>query len=473
MKALLPDGGFRREMGFPSAVTLVVGNMVGTGVFTTSGLIMKELGDPSAMLLAWLVGGLFALSGALCYGELGAMFPKAGGEYVFLRESFGKGVAFLSGWISLIVGFSAPIAAASIAFSAYFLGIFPQAAGSGITVAVSGMDILTFSPATVLASAVVVALSIVHCRSVAVGKKVQAGLTLFKAAFLALFLLAAYFLGKGIPSGSPGPGVAFPSFGGAFPVALVFVSFAYSGWNAATYVGGEIRNPGRNIPASLCAGTIIVMFLYLALNMVFLRALSPGEMSGVIDVGARAAESLFGSGAGRWFGGAIAIGLLSVLSAMIMAGPRVYYAMAKDGVFFDAFGKVDPRHRTPVRSIILQATLSIAMILTASFESLLVYAGFTLSLSAVLTVAGLMRLRLSMPLIEREYKTFGYPLTPVLFILGNIWIIYYTISNRFVASLYGFATIGAGVLIYLTHMLRNREIVINAAVTEEARFYKR
>ncbi len=448
MKNRLNDSELKREIGLFSATILVIANMVGTGIFTTSGFIITELGNPQTMLLCWLLGGIFALSGALCYGELGAMFPKAGGEYVFLRESFGKGVAFLSGWISLIVGFSAPIAAAAIAFATYLFRLLPVSA-AGFTVNLFGTNILTISPVTVSAVCIIIIISTVHYHSISLGTKVQNVLTLFKVSLIIFFITAGFVWGQGSASHFQSSFIVNEVFQDKFAVALIFVSFAYSGWNAAAYLGGEIIRPGRNIPLSLLAGTFFVMCLYLMLNVVYIYALSATEMQGVLEVGAEAAIALFGKNTGQYFTGAIALGLLSVLSAMIMAGPRVYYAMAKDRVFFELFGKVNRLHRTPAYSIFFQAAISVIMALTASFDKLLLYIGFTLSLCATLAVVGMMKLRFTKPTLQREYKTIGYPLTPLLFIIGNLWIIYFSITSRPVTSIYGLATIGLGFLVYL------------------------
>jgi len=229
---------------------------------------------------------------------------------------------------------------------------------------------------------------------------------------------------------------------------LIFVAFAYSGWNAAAYLGGEIRNPGRNIPLALLVGTLLVMGLYLALNIAYIYALAPEEMAGVLEVGAKSAASLFGENISRYFSGAIAVGLLSVLSAMILAGPRVYYAMAEDGLFFRGFAMVNDRHKTPARAIFLQAALAMGMVLTTAFDKLLLYIGFTLSLIAMLTVMGLMFLRTRHPLMERPYRTFGYPVPPLLFICGNAWIIYFSIRSRPITCAWGLATIGLGIVVY-------------------------
>ncbi len=439
----------KREIGLFSAIAIVVANMVGTGIFTTSGFILEEVGSSSALLLGWLVGGAFALCGALCYGELGARYPQAGGEYVYLREAFGKPLAFLSGWISLIVDFSAPIAAAATAFSIYLLKAVGATADTDRVVTLFGVPIITLSLPVMLAIAVVVLLSILHVNSVRIGSRVQNLLTIFKIALIAGFIGAGIYSSGGSTdhfSGSLSLGVLLD---GKFVVALIFISFAYSGWNAAAYLGGEIKHPSRNIPLAMLAGTLIVTALYLLLNLVYVYALPPEEMRGVMEVAAAAGARLFGPGIGRWLNGAISLGLLSVISAMILAGPRVYYAMSRDGIFFPLFGKVDATRHTPAHAIGLQAAIAIAMIVSASYDKLLVYIGFTLSLFAMLTVIGLMRVRLKDPGEGPAYRTWGYPLTPLIFILGNLWIIYFSIRSRPAPVVWGIVTIAAGMAMYV------------------------
>ena len=460
MKNSLNGNGLSREIGLFSATVLVIANMVGTGIFTTSGFIMEELGNPQAMLLCWLVGGVFALCGALCYGEMGAMYPKAGGEYVFLPECFGKCMAFLSGWISLVVGFSAPIAAAAIAFSTYFCRTFSIPAGPEATFAIFGFNLVTFSTKSLLAISVIVIFSMVHYHSLRMGTRVQNVLTLFKVGLVITFIIAGLCWGKGSMDHFSGGLGIHTLFQDKFAVSLIFVSFAYSGWNAAAYLGGEIKRPSKNIPLALFAGTCVVLCLYLLLNIVYIYALPVRDMSGVLEVGTKSAGLLFGQEISRYFSGAITIGLLSVLSAMIMTGPRVYYAMAKDGVFFDLFGKVNSVRKTPTYSIFLQSGIAILMVITASFDKLLIYIGFTLSLFTMLTVVGMIVLRKTQPSFDRSYKTFGYPITPLLYIMGNLWIIYFSVKSRPVASMFGLVTIGSGLLVYIyfSRKRKNHEI---------------
>lgn len=435
----------RRELGLRSATVLVIANMIGSGVFTTSGYIIGELGSAQMLLLCWLVGGLFALAGALCYGELGAMLPHAGGEYIYLREAFGPLPAFVSGWISLIVGFSAPIAAAAIAFATYFLGSEGEAL---LVLSAAGHDWLTLSPVTLLASAAILVFTLIHLHSLRLGKGVQNLLTAYKLGFVALFIGAGLWLGEGNLAHLRQTLPEAPGGAASFAIALIFVSFAYSGWNAAAYLAGEIRRPERNLPLALTLGTLLVGTLYLLINLVYLYALPPEAMRGTLEVGTAAAEKLLGPTIGSLFGLGIALGLLSVMSAMIMAGPRVYFAMARDGLFPPYFGRVHPTRATPTGAILFQSVIALVMVLAAAYDALLIYIGFTLSLSSMLAVAALMRLRHLRPALPRPYRTLGYPLTPLLFIAGNLWIIAYTFSSRPVVALYGLTTLTAGVVLY-------------------------
>jgi len=415
----------RRGIGLFPAVMLVVGNTIGTGIFTTSGFIIKELKDPGALLLVWILGGLIALFGAISYAELGKMFPRAGGEYTFLRESFGEVFGFLAGWISLIVGFSAPIAATAIAFSKYFLEL---------------LHLQTFEVTSkLLAILVILFLSFVHMQKIKIGANFQAGITLFKIFFLFAFIFLGFLCIKenlntlGIKSLIPKKETILSL---NFPVSLIYVMYAYSGWNAATYVGEEIKNPQRNIPLALLLGVLLVVVLYVGINILYVRALSVEEMSGVVEIGAKTAEKIFGGKLSFLFTAGITLGLLSVLSAMIIAGPRVYYAMARDGVFFKVFSRVHPEKKTPVLSILLQAMIAIFMVLTSTFEALLLYIGFTLSLCASLTVLGFMKLK----------KRFVFP--AFAFILANLWMMIFAILTKPLTLLAGFLTILAGFVLY-------------------------
>ncbi len=438
----------QRRIGLFSATALIVANMIGTGIFTTSGFIMQDLGSAGLLLAAWLVGGLFALTGALCYAELGVRLPRSGGEYAFLRESFGPLWGFLSGWISLIVGFSAPIAASAMAFAAYALPLWPDTWFSAMSLTIGGVTLCTISPQTVLALAVIAGLSLIHARSLVVGINLQNLLTCAKVIVIAAFVIAGFVVWAGRPSLALAPAASGVSFMSRdFAVALIYVSFAYSGWNAAAYLGGEIREPGRNLPRALIAGTVLVTVLYLLLNLLFVLVLTPGQMSGVVPVGSLAAQALMGPYGGRVFGAAIAFFLLSNAGAMILAGPRVYYAMAHDGFFFRGVARVDQRGHTPKAAVLLQAAIAALLVLAASFSWLLIYIGFTLSLFAMLTVLGLMVLRRRQP-TAGTYRTPGYPFTALFFAGGNLWIIIHSLAAEPLVAAAALFTLLVGGLVY-------------------------
>lgn len=429
-----PDSGLQRQLGLSSATMLVVAAMVGSGIFTTSGLVLREVGSVAALLLCWAAGGGYALTGALCYAELGAMFPEAGGEYAFLRHGFGRATAFLAGWVSLVVGFSAPIASGALAFSCYAPQVLP-------------VELQGLWPHRLAALGVIAVLACVHAVSLRAGSRMQNCLTATVLTVLCCFILFGLASSRGSFSHFTAAPQVFAG-PGRFAVGLIFVLYAYGGWNAAVYLGAEISRPGRTIPRALLTGTLAVTLLYLLFNVTCLYGLAPDLMRGQIEVGALAARALFGAGTGRVFSGLVALCLLSVVSAMMFQGPRVYYAMARDGSFFRVLGRVSPVRRTPVPAVLLQAGVSALLLLSASFEALLIYIGFTLSIFSALTAAGMMVLRRTRPGMARPYRTPWYPVTPLVFIGLNLWLVVFSLLQSPAAGLWGLLTIGAGAVVY-------------------------
>ncbi len=406
--------------------------MIGSGIFTTSGFVLRDVGDPRIMLLGWVVGGVFALCGALCYAELGALFPRAGGDYIFLKESLGKPWAFLSGWVSLWVGFSAPIAAVGLAFATYSARLIPAA---------------SHIPPTILASIPILLLTAAHWAGLRSGVRIQNFLTVLKIVLIVGFIVAAFCFGEGDFSAFAWqePLRFHPH---AFASSLVFILFAYSGWNASAYVGGEAQNPEKNLPRSIIGGTLLVMTLYILMNVVYLYAAGVDEISGREEVASIAAIHLFGPRIAGVFNLGISICLLTSASSMIMAGPRVYYAMSQDRVFFKEFSKLDPKRHVPASALVLQAVIAIAMVCTASFEKLLVYIGVLLAVFSALTVVGLMVLRYKRPTLARPYRAWGYPWTPIAFIGCNVWIIYSQVSSNPICVVYSLGTLILGGIFY-------------------------
>lgn len=443
--------GLRQELTLTSATALVVSNMIGTGIFTTTGFLAGDLGRPSLVLGVWLVGGFVALTGCLVYAELGINFPRSGGEYVYLREAWGPGWGFLSGWVSFFAGFSAPIAAGALAFSEYLGYFFPSLSlATRGAPAATAFGWLHVGNGQWVALGVVVAFALVNILGLRFASRLQIVLTALKLGILFFFLLLAFTLGQGHWSNfaQTATRTSTHSLSAQFAVSLIFVMFAYSGWNAATYVAEEMKTPERTLPVALITGTSVVGLFYLALNVAFIYALPLVSLQGVVRVGATTASALFGNRVGGLFCGIMAVAVLSCVSAMVLVGPRVYYAMAQDGCFFAGAGRVHPLRRTPVQAILYQALCSAVMILTGTFEALIYYIGFALIFFAALATAGIFRLRKRAEWKRLRPVSWAYPLVPVVFVGASLWMLTYTLALRPTESLLGLLTIACGGLLY-------------------------
>jgi APA family basic amino acid/polyamine antiporter len=418
-----------RRIGATTATVVVVASMVGTGIFTTTGLLVRDLGSPLAVLAAWLVGGVLALCGALSYGELAAALPRNGGEYQLLSRIYHPAAGFAAGLVSLVVGFSAPLAASALAFGHY------------LSAAVPGV------PPTAAGIAVVVAAAAPHALNVRLGGRVQVAMTAVEIALVAGFVAAGAIHGEAGRLLEGGGGSLAAAGTPAFAVALIYVSFAYSGWNGAVYLAGEVTDPSRTLPRALLSGTGLVVAIYLALNVVFLAAAPPAELAGVVEVGHVAAVRLLGPGAGRALSALVALVLASSVSAMLMAGPRVYERMGQD---YPSLALLARRTRRggPAAAVTLQAAVALVMIATSSFASLLQYIGFTLSLVSALAVAGVLVLRRREPDLARPVRTWGYPATPLLFVALSAWMVVHAIAENPASSLAGVATALAGLALH-------------------------
>ncbi|MFC2087870.1 APC family permease [Bacteroidota bacterium] len=415
------ESGLLRRLGFFPATNIVIANMIGAGIFTTSGLLMADLHSPVLMISLWMVGGLIALCGALSYGELGATMPEAGGEYMFLSNIFHPMLGFLSGWVSFIVGFSAPIAASAIGFSEYFLRAIPETS-----------ELLLINQQTLLkllAIFIILSFTFIHYLGISVSGKVQNILTILKVALIVGLIVAGLASGKGDVSHFYSDKQVNPGFGGikTIGLSLMWIMFAYSGWNASTYIGSEIKNPLKNLPSSLLAGTLIVVILYFMLNVIFVYAVPPDEMKGVISIGGLAMGKLFGLQTEKIISILISFALFSSLSAFIILGPRVYYSMAKDGLFFKAVANIHPTFKVPAFAIILQAIIAVVYVISGSFEQILTYMGFSLGIFPVLTIIGLIKLRKKGKV---ALKIPGYPYTQLIYIGTGIIILLLALLER-------------------------------------------
>lgn len=432
-----------RKLGLFPVTNIVVANIIGAGIFTTTGYLMGFLANPLVMLILWILGGLISLCGAIAFGELGAAFPEAGGEYVFITKLFNPLFGFLSGWLSLIVGFSAPIAASAIGFSKYFTWAFPHLQNYLLLNGV--VEAETFN--RLLAILIIMLFTIIHSRGLALGTKVQNVLTLIKILLVVGLIVAGLAFGEGsIENLKPTASFDFTfSNWKAIGLSLMFIMFAYSGWNSATYIGSEIRSPKTVIPRSLLISTLIVTVLYVLLNIFFVYAVPTGEMKNEPEVAGLAAGFAFGGTTEIVISLLISFALFSSLSAFILLGPRVYYKMAQDGLFFKSIAAIDPQKKVPVNAIYLQAGIAIILVLSGTFEQILTYMGFSLGIFPVLAVAGVFRLR-------RQKKSVlhlpGYPLVHIVFIVTGIGMLVLTYFERPIESSIALLTALSGIPVY-------------------------
>ncbi len=413
-----------RGIGLVGACALVVSNMVGQGVFTSTGFLIGQLGSPLLVIGIWLVGALLALVGALCYSELGVNFQRSGGEYVYLTEAWGPAWGFIDGWVSFLAGFSAPIATAALAISAYLAYFYPAldaAAGPSISL---GILTIRLGGGQLVACAVVAVLTLLNLLGVEQVAKMQNFLTATKLVVIAAFLVLGFGVGTGDWShfDQVVERTTTTSIPAQFAISMVWVYMGYSGWNAAVYVAEEIRNPERTLPLALIAGTLFVTALFVALNVLYIYAAPPEELKDVFAIGSKASLFLFGPKTAGIFSAAMAVSLLATVNAMCMIGPRVYYAMAQRGAFFSAAAKIHPRWKSPWVAVLYQGGACIILILTGTFQTLVYYVGFTLSLFSALSVVALFKFRKRPGWKKLPWVSFGYPLLPALYTVVNLWI---------------------------------------------------
>ncbi len=442
--------GLLRQLGFVSATALVVSNMVGMGIFGTTGFMAGDLGSAKLILAAWLAGAAFALAGALSYSELGINLPSSGGEYVYLTRAYGPAWGFMTGWISFFAGFSAPIAAAALAFSDYLGYFYPSLKQANAAYVIgSGPFSLRLGRGQALACLLIAGFSILNCLGVRRTAKVQNVLTGTKLAVILGFIVLGFLSGSGSWEHFSMPAVrtSTTSLPAQFIISLLWVMVSYSGWNAATYVAEELRRPERTLPAALAAGTALVTALFLGLNVIFIYSTPLESMKGVLAVGSLAASNLFGPHVAGTFSALMALSIMSTVNAEVTIGPRVYYAMAKNKAFFKAAATVHPEWHTPVVAILAQALCAMLMTLTP-FPQLVLYIGFSLTFFSVMSVASLFLFRRRPGWQKLRPVSFCFPLIPLSYILVGACMIGYGIIWQPKASITALATIGAGAAVY-------------------------
>lgn len=427
-----------------TVTAVVIANMVGTGVFTSLAFQLKDLRSGFVLLMLWAVGGLVAVCGAMTYAELGAALPRSGGEYNFLARIFHPAAGFVSGWVSATIGFAGPTALAAMTFAAYATSIMPGETSRLLE--------------KTLACGLVVALTIVHSSNRRNSGGLQVFFTVTKVAVIAAFCVFGFYLVD-----TPQPVTFLPVTGdgalltsSAFAVSLIYVSYAYTGWNAATYLSSELENPQQTLPLILGTGTLVVTVLYVGLNFTFLYVAPMDAMVGQVEVGYIAAEAAFGDIGGRFTGLVMAMLLISTVSAMTIAGPRVLQVIGEDFRALRLLARTN-RNGLPAMAIFIQSSATIIFILTSTFESILVFAGFTLALNSFATVLGVFVLRRRQPDLPRPYKTFLYPLPPLVYLALTGWTLYFVLLNRPVEGLFGLGLIGIGAMFYVLSFLKSRD----------------
>jgi basic amino acid/polyamine antiporter, APA family len=409
-----------------TATCIVIANMIGTGIFTSLGFQVGDLPSGFAIVALWTVGGICAMCGALSYAELAAALPRSGGEYHFLREIYHPSLGFLAGWISATVGFSAPVAIAAMPFGTYLAEIFP-----------------TINP---LFAAIA---SVLLC-DLQLGSAFQIGSTILKVALIAVLIAAGFFAARTQTiSFLPIKGDTAVIASAPFAISLYWVMYAYSGWNASTYITGEIRNPRRNVPLSLIFGTIIVIVLYVCVNAVFLRTTPAAEMIGKQQVALIASTHIFGPTGGKIMAAFICLGLISTVSAMMWIGPRVTAIMGEDLGVLKRLSRRSA-HGIPINAILTQFVIVNVMLLTATFQAVVNYVQFSLALCSALTVFGVFVLRWRRPELERPYRAWGYPITPLIFLAISGWMLWHLLAEAStrLPSLLGLGTAALGLIIY-------------------------
>src|ERR1700727_91142 len=424
----LPGEGSRISVVVATAI--VGADMVGVGVFTTLGFQVKDIPSGFSILLLWTVGGIVALCGVFSYSELGAMFPRSSGEYNFLSRAFHPAFGFLAGWVSATVGFAAPVALAAMAFGEY------------------GKSVLPCAPPLLLAVGTVWAVSLIQLTGVKHSSTFQLISTILKVVLITAFLIAGFVIGTPqAVSFTPQANDLGYVASAPFAIGLVFVMYSFSGWNAATYIIGELRDASQDLPRALFSGTLIVLVLYVALNAVFLHTAPIDKLAGQLDVARIAGTYMFGEIGGRIVGAMICIGLVSSISAMMWIGPRVMMTMGEDIPSLRVFARRSAQG-APAYAILFQLTVATLMLFTRSFEAVLDFIQFSLLFCSFFTVLGVIKLRITQPDLPRPYRAWGYPVTPIIFLLVTGFMMYYLVMERPLQSALGILIMLSGLLIY-------------------------
>jgi len=442
--AFAADEGLVRAIGLGSAILFVIGSVIGSGIFLTTGGMAAVLPSASLLLLAWTLGGVLALAGGLTYAEMGAMFPRSGGVYVFLKEAYGTLPAFLYGWAALTVVISGGIAAVAVGFAEYLSYFIPALSPSRVVVSMAGVSI---SAGQLVAAAAIVVLGAINYVGVRSGNLVNATLTAAKVAGLAALPILALMSARVDPSFTPViPPVPRPV--ASFGIAMIAVLWTYEAWYFVTYAAGEIKDPKRNVPRALFIGILLLTSIYLVVNVAYFYALTIEEMSGVTRIAERAASAMAGPRGATFVALTVVVSTFGCNAAAILAGSRLLFAMASDGVFFPAARRVHLQYRTPHVAIVALTVWSAILALSGTYEQLFTYVMFASILFSVAAGFALFQLRRTRPDHPRPYRTWGYPAVPLLFILGSMAFVTNTLFERPTESLAGLGLVALGLPAY-------------------------
>ena len=446
-----------RSLGAWDGALLTIGSVLGTGIFITTGDIARIVPHPGLIVLVWVLGGLLTLAGALTYAELGAMFPRAGGQYHFLKEAYGPLWGFLFGWTAFLVIMSGGIATLAVGFGEYLGSFLPFFSTRHVLLAVPlGAGTWTVSGGQLAGALVIAGLTAINVLGVREGAGLQNVVTLAKIGSLAAIAVFGFAVAAPVTPDLVAPLPASPHLLTAFGVGMIAVLWSYDGWYAVTNVAGEMRRPERDVPIGLVAGTVAVTALYALMNLVYVRALPIAEMAATPRIGEAAAAALFGPSAARLVSAAVVVSTFGCIAATILYPPRIYLTMAQDGVFFAALSRVHPRYHTPVNSLLAQGVWAVVLTLSGTYEQLYTYVTFAVVLFHVLMGAAVLVLRQQRPDAPRPYRTWGYPWVPLVFILASLALVVNTLAEKPTESLLGLAIVALGLPAYAAWRARAR-----------------
>ena len=450
-----------RGLGPFATYAMVVGNVIGTGVFLKARVMTCNVGTPGLVMTIWVVAGLMSLLGALTYAELATLFPRAGGEYVFIRQAWGRLSGFLYGWTRFFVATTGGLAALATGF-AIFITTLAGAPGFHMTLFVPGSDAeVNVTLVQLVALAAVWAVTLISCADVSTGGRVASVLTAMKLVLLVSVGLGAFLLADGswghyALNGSAGAceGVDAAARTGMAGIgaAMMAALWGYNGWNEVTYIAGEVKDPHRNLPLALIGGMLTIAALYVTVNAGYFYVLTPEEVASIPASGAVATEAatrFLGSVATGVMTAMLAVSVFTALQIVALVGARVPYAMATDGVFFRSLAPLSPRTRVPVRALMAQAAWTSVLVLSGTFDTLTDYAMFAVLIFMILATASVFLFRRRLPDADRPYRTLGYPVVPVLFMLTAIWLVANTLQTAPRQALAGLGLIALGVPFYL------------------------